>query len=76
MGELRIMGRGGDEKVTWDVSDEDSVHRARLRVDEALKRNCLLFRQLPDGSQGERIMAFDEHAERVIIVPQMAGGAD
>lgn len=72
--ELRIMGRSGDEKIFWDTSDAASLANAKEKFDGAMKRNCLAFRLNPDGTHGDRITVFDPAAERVIIIPQMAGG--
>lgn len=74
MGEMRMMGRMGDEPILWDANDPASVAVAVAKFEDAKKRNCMFFRQLPDGTQGERIYAFDPHAERIIVTPQMAGG--
>lgn len=75
MSELRIMGRSGDDRVAWDASVPAQVANAKEKFDAALRRGCMAFVVSPDGGQGRRITAFEPEVERVIIVPQMAGGS-
>ena len=75
MGQLVMMGSGGHKTLEWDVTKPETVAAAREKVDQFIRiEKGTVYRMLPDGTQGERITSFDEKAERLILVPQMAGG--
>jgi hypothetical protein len=74
MGELRMMGRSGDDLFRWDSGNVGEVKEAREKFNSAKERGCLMFLVDPSGGRGDRITEFVPNAERIIVVPQMAGG--
>ena len=75
IGELRIMGRQGDARLLWNSDIPEEVIKVKAQFEEAMKRKCLAFEGTPDGSPGKRITEFNPLAERIVIIPQLAGGA-
>src|SRR5260221_7366498 len=81
MGMLRIMPRGGDERVVWDVekvetSDSEAV--AAIREAERIfnddrARGATAFR-VESGKALEGIEKFDRTAEQIVMVPRVVGG--
>lgn len=74
MGELRIMGRGGDVAVAWDETKEEEVTRARTEFDTYKSLGYLMFRQDTPADTAETVRTFDPEAKRIIIGAPMAGG--
>lgn len=86
MGELRTFGgdkkmvmsildASGDTKVMWNPRDEDEVAAAREAFNKLVAKGFRAFRVGAKGEAGERITQFDKDAEKLILIPQMAGGA-
>lgn len=64
----------GDEKVSWDKDDKESVNQARARFDELKKKGWTAY-AISKGSKSERILdKFDPEAEQIIMCPLLAGG--
>lgn len=75
MGALSIMDpKLGDLKVIWDSENEDEVELAEKQFDEAKEKGFLAFKAKKDGSKGKQIEKFDPEAERIIMIPPIAGG--
>ena len=74
MGELRRLGPQGDVKVVWDSENEDEVALAKKQFDEAMKKDFTAYRVKKDGSKSKKISKFDPDAEKIILVPVVAGG--
>jgi hypothetical protein len=76
MGEMSVMGRAGDTRLSWDPTDTKSVEEARGMFDELMKtKRYLAFSINPaDDSKGVQITAFDPVATKIIISPALAGG--
>lgn len=64
----------GDTKVMWNPRDKDEVENARKSFDRLEKRGFRAFKVNKAGAAGERLTAFDPAAEKIIMVPQLAGG--
>lgn len=75
-GELRIMGTKGDTKIIWDSDNDEEVANARSTFDELVgdKKFAAFAVKGRKGEKGEQIRKFDPEAERLILVPPMAGG--
>jgi hypothetical protein len=73
MSELRILGKGGDTKISWDAHNEMEVNAARETFDKRIKDGWSAFRD-KNGSKGEKIKIFDNRAERIVLVPPISGG--
>lgn len=73
MSELRILGRGGDTKISWDSRNEIEVSAARETFQKRIKEGWSAFREAK-GIQGEKIKFFDPNSDRIILVPPISGG--
>lgn len=74
-GEMRILGAKGDTKISWDKDNEVEVENARRTFDELMgKERFAAFKMKGRDGKGEQITEFDPDAERLILVPPMAGG--
>lgn len=85
MGEITAMGsakhvmhelnRSGDTKVMWNPRDADEVENARKTFIRLLGKGFKAFRVSATGGQeGRAITEFDPNAEKIIFIPQLAGG--
>ena len=74
--ELRIMGKSGDDKITWDADDEKQVLKARTAFEEYKAKWYKLYKTETIAGQkvGEPLEAFDPNIERIIAVGPMKGG--
>jgi hypothetical protein len=73
MSELRILGFGGDTKMSWDRRNETEVSAAKETFERRIKEGWSAFRE-KFGSKGDKIRIFDVEAERIILVPPISGG--
>lgn len=73
MGEIRVLARVGDMKISWNPANEREVAAARESFERRIKDGWAAFRAKL-GSKGERITKFDPDAERIIFVPPISGG--
>lgn len=67
MGELRIMGLRGDEKLEWDPSDEDQTKAAHERF-KALRKNGFEAYEVADA-KGKKIDRWNKNLGKVIMAP-------
>lgn len=74
MGEIAVMGRAGDTKVIWSADNDDEVANAKKTFTDLLKKGFTAFAVKKDGDKGEKVTEFDAQAEKLILVPRMAGG--
>lgn len=73
-GEMNTLGPKGDTKVEWDSENEDEVEVAMKQFNDAMKKDFTAYRVKKDGSKARKITKFDPDAERIILVPVVAGG--
>ena len=66
---------GGDTKLIWNSRNADETENARRTFDDLKKKGFAAFAVKRDGEKGEQIFKFDAEAEKIIMVPQMRGGA-
>ncbi len=74
MGEISVLGREGDTKVIWDSENEEEVALAKKQFEDAMEKKFAAFRVKKDGTKSKKITKFDPDAERIILVPALAGG--
>ena len=74
MSELRVMGRPGDTKMTWDRTNAHEVENAERTFDDLTDQGFTAFAVTAGGERGERIREFDKNAQSIIMVPRMQGG--
>ena len=73
MSELRILGRIGDVKLSWNAENEKEVTAAREIFDKRIREGWTAFREKM-GIKGDKIRTFDQDAERIILIPPITGG--
>lgn len=74
MGEIREMSRKGDLKLSWSSGNEKEIAAAKEVFDKRVKEGWAAFGEKRLGGKGDRIRTFDPDAERIVLVPQVAGG--
>lgn len=74
MGEIREMSRKGDLKLSWNSDNEKEVVAAKEIFDKRVQEGWAAFGEKIFGGKGDRISTFDPDAERIVLVPQIAGG--
>jgi hypothetical protein len=73
--EMSELNESGDTRVIWDSENEDEVAAARATFDKLTKNGKFAaFQVKTKGEKGERMRDFDPEAEKIILVPQIAGG--
>jgi hypothetical protein len=73
MSELRILGKGGDMKISWNIRNETEVAAAKETFEKRIKERWSAFRDKA-GIKGDKIESFDPEAERIVLVPPISGG--
>ena len=82
MGELRVLSRRGDDRVTWtnkqvEVDDTEeaqaAVREAERIFHEQRARGATAFK-IETGHAPVRIDQFDREAEQIVMVPRVIGG--
>jgi len=73
MSELRILGKGGDMKISWDSRNETEITAAKETFEKRIKEGWSAFREKA-GIKGDKIKIFDQYAERIVLVPPISGG--
>jgi hypothetical protein len=71
---LCVLDRSGDTKIMWSKSSDPEVENARKTFDDLRKKGYVAYRTAKEGDRGEVMRTFDATAERMILVPPMAGG--
>jgi len=74
VGEMAVLDKTGDTKVTWDRTKSEEVDAARATFDALRQKGYAAFAVSKDGSKGEQIRTFDPTAERIILAPALVGG--
>lgn len=71
---MSVINKSGDVKVTWDPAVPAEVDIAREAFNAHKKKGHAMFRVKGLGGQGEKMTEFDPQAERILVVPPVAGG--
>lgn len=71
---MRVIDGTGDTKIIWDSDNREEVKAARNTFDDLRKKGFAAFSVKDDGKKNKRIFTFDPNAEKIILVPPMAGG--
>lgn len=74
-GSMHILTNGGDMKVTWNARDTDEVAQARQNFTDLRAKGFRAFKVAEGGRPGVQIDEFDPSAQKLIMVPPMAGGS-
>ncbi len=72
--EMRTMGASGDTKLVWDSDHEDEVANARRTFDDLRRKGFSAFAVGAKGEKTTQVREFDPEAEKLIMVPALAGG--
>jgi hypothetical protein len=67
--------KAGDTKIMWDSDNQDEVGTARDTFTKLIKAGYKAFSVKRDGEAGREVKEFDPAAEKLILIPQMRGGA-
>lgn len=73
-GIMAILDASGDTKVIWDKDNEDEVETAKDTFDRLTKKGFVAFSVKKNGDADKKIKEFDPDLEKIILIPQMAGG--
>ena len=75
-GEMMQLDASGDVRTIWDSRNAEEVKAARELFDRLTKKGkySAFYVKGRDGEQGRRMDEFDADAEKIILVPQIAGG--
>ncbi len=73
MSELRVLGKGGDMKISWDRNNREEVSAAKETFEKKIKEGWSAFRD-KHGYKGDKILIFDPEADRIVLVPPISGG--
>lgn len=71
---MAVLDKTGDTKIMWNPRDKDEVKVAKTSFDTLTGKGFRAFKVNAKGEPADRITEFDKHAEKIILVPQMAGG--
>lgn len=71
---MAVMDSTGDTKIMWNPRDKDEVKVAKASFDTLTGKGFRAFKVNSKGEPADRIEEFDKNAEKIIMVPQMAGG--
>lgn len=63
MRELSILGANGDRRVTWNGDSEDEIATAKRTFARRRKEGFLATKNSGRGIEGDRIYAFNRHAQ-------------
>lgn len=76
MGEIAVLGRAGDTRLTWDKSKQDEVAAARKMFDDLKAKGYMAFTVVEKavGDKGEQIHSFNPDAGKIIMAAPMRGG--
>lgn len=79
MGEMRIMGIEGDNKMTWDPDNLDETRAVKKHFEDHVnpkdkKKRFTAFYVDKEGKKGNKMEVFDPKAGMIILVPPIAGG--
>lgn len=74
-GTMAEMNETGDTKITWNKHDRDEVDVARAAFNKLTKKGkYAAFAVSLGGGKAGQIREFDPNAEKIILVPAIAGG--
>jgi hypothetical protein len=74
MGEMRVLGVEGDQKVVWDPSNDDEVEVAEMTFDKLKAKNYKAYSVDKQGKPKKEISKFSSKAGSLIMVPAITGG--
>ena len=76
MGQIKVMGSTGDTKISWNPDNADEVEQARNTYQSYLNKGYVAFRIIQTDGKGKKMLTFDPLAEKVLLIPPLAGGID
>lgn len=74
---IKVMAPlAGDEEVSWDPHDYESVKKAKKAFDKLIKKGHKIYKVTKQTvtRKGEQISDFDPTVGEYVAVPPMAGG--
>ena len=74
-GVMAELNENGDTKFMWDKKNKVETKAAKAHFEGLMKKGFAAFTVVgKDAKKGVKITRFNPDAERVILVPPMAGG--
>jgi len=73
MNTLRVLGKRGDDPITWDPANAEQVATAQ-REFYALRRKGFLAFDAPPGGEATEITDFDPDATEILFTRPVSGG--
>lgn len=71
---MHVLDDTGDTKIMWNPRDKDEVKNAKKNFARLVEQGFRAFSVKKTGEKGERLTEFDPASEKIIFVPQLAGG--
>ena len=72
--EYGLTVEAGDTKLIWSSDQNDEVANARRTFNDLRAKGFSAFSVKGNGEKGAAVREFDPEAEKLIMVPQIAGG--
>lgn len=74
MGMMQVMDRTGHTSVAWNPDNADELRVARETFERMTGQGYRAFRVTGKNGQGSPMATFDPTAERMLLLPHLAGG--
>jgi hypothetical protein len=71
---MHPLDHTGDSKTVWDPENPEEVAAARATFERLTKKGYRAFNVGGKGQKAGQMNEFDPQAEKMILVPQQAGG--
>ena len=74
IGTMHELNKSGDTKIVWDSENRKEIAAARKTYNDLKKQGFTAYSVKDSGKRKEIVHTFDPYAEKIILVPPMAGG--
>jgi hypothetical protein len=76
VGNIAILGKAGDTKITWNNENDLEVSRARKEFERLKGLGYKAYKVLDKAGvkRGDEIQEFDPSMERIVMVGAFVGG--
>lgn len=74
MGEMEVLDSSGHTRHIWDCDNPAEIEAARSTFNALTGKGYRAFNVKKDGNEGTPMKTFDPEAEKMILVPPIAGG--
>ncbi len=70
---LRVLGREGDVRTSWDPANAEEVAHARATFEDFRQKGYLAYR-VEAGGRGTQVHHFEPGAAELLLCPPLRGG--